>query len=92
MTEKPELQQQDAQSGFASAVVLGLAAYVVFPVLALVTAAMGLVLVLNDRIVPGMVFLAVIMQLWVVGGLWAHFRRRRLMEQAVERIQGKTTD
>lgn len=82
MTEKPQLPQQDTQSGFADAVVFGLAAYVVFPVLALVTAIMGLILVLNDRIVPGMVFLALIMQLWVAGGIWAHSRRRRLMQQA----------
>lgn len=87
MTEKPELQQDAAQAGFTNAVVLGMAAYVVFPVLALVTAVLGLILILNDRLVPGMVFLAIIMQLWVAGGLWAHFRRTKVLNRAAGLVE-----
>lgn len=87
MTEKPELQQDAAQTGFTNAVVLGMAAYVVFPVLALVTAVLGLVLILNDRLIPGMIFLAIILQLWVAGGLWTHFRRRKVLERTAVLVQ-----
>lgn len=92
MTQKPELQQHAAQTGFSNAVVLGLAAYVVFPVLALITAVMGLVLILNDRLVPGLIFLAVILQAWVIAGLWTHLRRRKILDRAarvVERQAGE---
>ncbi len=87
MTEKPELQQDAAQTGFTNAVILGMAAYVIFPVLALVTAVLGLVLILNDRLVPGMVFLAIILQLWVAGGLWTHFRRKKVLNRAAGLVE-----
>ncbi len=66
-------------NGAPSAVVLGMVGYVIFPILALVTVALGFILVLNDRLVPGLIFILIIAQVWVIGGLWAHFRRRRLV-------------
>ncbi|GGE69217.1 NF038396 family protein [Nesterenkonia cremea] len=92
MTDKPELQHDAAQAGFANAVVLGLAAYVVFPVLALITAVMGLVLILNDRLVPGLIFLAVILQAWVVAGLWTHFRRTKILNRDTRVVERQTRE
>ncbi|MGJ9425842.1 NF038396 family protein [Nesterenkonia halotolerans] len=66
-------------SGAPSSVVLGMVGYVIFPILALVTVALGFILVLNERLVPGLIFILIIAQVWVIGGLWAHFRRRRLL-------------
>lgn len=66
-------------SGAPSTVVLGMVGYVIFPILALVTVALGFILVLNERLVPGLIFILIIAQVWVIGGLWAHFRRRRLL-------------
>ncbi len=65
------------ESGFASPLVLGIAGYVIFPILALVTATLGFLLVLNDQLVAGVVFLVVLLQIWVVCGIWAHVVRRR---------------
>ena len=80
MTEQRNSGDTTATHSSSSATVLGMAAYVIFPVLALVTAALGFILVLNDRLVPGLVFILIIAQIWVIGGLWAHFRRRRLTQ------------
>lgn len=92
MTEKPELQQNAAQTGFTNAVVLGLAAYVVFPVLALITAVMGLVLILNDRLVPGLIFLIVILQAWVIAGVWTHLRRKKILDRTARMVERQTRE
>ena len=68
---------QADESGFASPLVLGIAGYVIFPILALVTAALGFILVLNDQLIAGVVFLVVVLQIWVIGGIWAHAVRKR---------------
>ncbi|MGJ9373007.1 NF038396 family protein [Nesterenkonia sp. CF4.4] len=59
---------------------LGLGGYLILPFLALFTVTLGFVLVLNDRILPGLAFLFVA-QIWVAGGLWAHLSRRRLLQE-----------
>lgn len=89
MTQKPELQGPGPQDAFTSAVVLGMAAYLVLPILAVVTAVMGLILVLNDRLVPGVIFVALITQVWIACGLWAHFRRRKVLHAATDQNTGE---
>lgn len=52
-------------------------ALIAFPVLAFVCAVMGLVLVLQGKVVVGLVFLLVLTQVFAVGGLITWNRRRR---------------
>ncbi|GAA1148964.1 NF038396 family protein [Nesterenkonia lutea] len=72
-----------ARENSSRLLMLGLGGYLVLPILALVTVTLGFILVLNDRLVPGLGFLFVA-QIWVAGGLWAHLSRRRLLRGASE--------
>ncbi|MCH8560566.1 NF038396 family protein [Nesterenkonia sp. LB17] len=72
-----------SQASSTNLMMLGLGGYLILPFLALFTVTLGFVLVLNDRIIPGLVFLFVA-QLWVAGGLWAHLSRRRLLQEIKE--------
>lgn len=69
-----------SQASSTNLMMLGLGGYLILPFLALFTVTLGFVLVLNDRIVPGLAFLF-IAQIWVAGGLWAHLKRRRLLQE-----------
>lgn len=75
MTENPHR----SENGFDSPLVLGLAAYVIFPILGIVTAAMGMILILNDNVTAGIIFVVLLAQLWVAGGLWTHLRRKKVL-------------
>lgn len=55
-------------------------AFVACPVLGLVTAVMGLVLILSGSVVPGVVFLVILTQVFVVGGIWASRKRSSLLQ------------
>lgn len=74
---------QTSQATSTNLMMLGLGGYLILPFLALFTVTLGFVLVLNDRIIPGLAFLFVA-QLWVAGGLWAHLKRRRLLQEIKE--------
>lgn len=76
-------QDQAAQATSTNLMMLGLGGYLILPFLALFTVTLGFVLVLNDRILPGLAFLFVA-QIWVAGGLWAHLKRRRLLQEIKE--------
>ena len=65
--------------GFLNRQTLTFIAFILAPVLGLVTAVMGLVLVLQDKVVAGVVFLVVLTQVFVVLGLWAYAQRRKLL-------------
>lgn len=52
-------------------------ALVAFPVLAFACAVLGLILVLQGKVVAGLVFLLVLTQLFAVGGLITWNRRKR---------------
>lgn len=80
MTEKPQPHASAAPTGFASAAVLGFIAYAMMPILALITAVMGLVLVVRENVPAGIAFLAM-MQVFVVVGIVVHVKRRRLVER-----------
>ncbi len=71
----------DAQTGFLNRQTLTFIAFILAPVLGLVTAVMGLVLVLQDKVVAGVVFLVVLTQVFVGLGLWAYAQRRKLLDR-----------
>ncbi|MBO0594210.1 dihydrofolate reductase [Nesterenkonia sp. E16_7] len=79
----PNTSQAASQATSTNLTMLGLGGYLILPFLALFTVTLGFVLVLNDRILPGLAFLFVA-QLWVAGGLWAHLKRRRLLQEIKE--------
>lgn len=89
MTDHPRMTSEPAQAGFADAVVLGFAAYLVFPILAVITAAFGAILLARGSVVAGVVFFG-LMQLWVVGGLLTHLARRRRLHSATADISEST--
>ncbi|WP_022873776.1 NF038396 family protein [Nesterenkonia alba] len=86
MTDKPELQSDSAQEGFTQAVLLGFVAYLLMPILALATVAVGLMLVFDGATVAGVIVLAAVTQLWVAGALWMHIKRGRLLRAAAEEV------
>lgn len=55
-------------------------AFVACPVLGLVTAVMGLVMILSGDVIPGVIFLVVLTQVFVVGGIWATRKRSSLLK------------
>lgn len=57
-------------------------ALVAFPVLAFVCAVMGLILVLQGKVLAGLVFLLVLTQVFALGGLITWNRRRRARQEA----------
>nr|WP_231366426.1 NF038396 family protein [Zhihengliuella flava] len=59
---------------------LFLLGYMLFPLLALICAALGLWMVLTDQTVGGLIVLLVVTQVFAVGAIWAIGRRRRVME------------
>lgn len=62
--------------------VLGLLGYVIFPTLAVVTAVLGVMLLIEQNLGPALL-LFVLLQLWLLGAVLAHLRRRRsLQDQA----------
>ena len=67
--------------GFLNRQTLTFIAFILAPVLGLVTAVMGLVLVLQDKVVAGVVFLVVLTQVFVGLGLWAYAQRRKLLDR-----------
>lgn len=90
MTDHPHVSSAPAQAGFADAVVLGFAAYLVFPILAVITAAFGAILLARGSVVAGVVFFG-LMQLWVVGGLLTHLARRRRLQAAAAEVAATDT-
>jgi len=59
---------------------LAFIAFVACPVLGLVSAVMGLVMILTGDVAMGVVFLVVVAQVFVLGGLWATRKRRSLLQ------------
>jgi hypothetical protein len=55
-------------------------AFIACPVLGLVTAVMGLVMILSGDVVPGVIFLVVLTQVFVAGGIWASRKRSSLLQ------------
>jgi hypothetical protein len=53
-------------------------AFIACPVLGLVTAVMGLVMIFTDNVVMGVVFLVLLTQVFIFGGLWATLKRKSL--------------
>ena len=69
---------------WASATTLGFIAYVIFPTLAVVTAVFGVVLALRENLTGSLLFFA-LLQLWLIGGILVHTRRRRLPARTSEK-------
>jgi uncharacterized membrane protein YpjA len=57
-------------------------AFVACPVLGLVTAVMGLVMILSGDVIPGVIFLVVLTQAFVFGGIWATRKRSSLTQDS----------
>ncbi|NUL48544.1 hypothetical protein F7P69_25540 [Cellulosimicrobium funkei] len=57
-------------------------AFVACPILGLVTAVMGLIMIFTDNVVMGVVFLVVLTQVFIFGGLWATLKRKSLTEDS----------
>lgn len=55
-------------------------AFVACPILGLVSAVMGLVMIFTDNLVMGVVFLVLVTQVFIVGGIWALMKRRSLTQ------------
>lgn len=72
----------DAAAG-SSAGALTFIAYVIFPTLAVVTAVFGVVLATRENLAGSLLFLA-LLQLWLIGGIVAHIRRRRLTARSTD--------
>lgn len=53
-------------------------AFIACPILGLVTAVMGLVMIFTDNLVMGVIFLVVLTQVFIFGGLWALMKRKSL--------------
>lgn len=68
----------EAPGTFADARVLGFIAYVIFPTLAVVTAVFGVVLALKENLAGSLLFFG-LLQLWLIGGILVHTRRRRVV-------------
>lgn len=75
----PATRDAEDTGGFLNRQTLTFIAFILAPVLGLVTAVMGLVLVLQDKVVAGVVFLVVLTQVFVVLGLWAYAQRKKLL-------------
>ena len=75
----PATRDAEGTVGFLNRQTLTFIAFILAPVLGLVTAVMGLVLVLQDKVVAGVVFLVVLTQVFVVLGLWAYAQRKKLL-------------
>lgn len=73
-----ERSPQPDSPGFLNHQTLAFLAFILAPVLGLVTAVMGLIFVLQGHTVIGVVFLVLITQVFVALGLWANARRRSL--------------
>ena len=73
----------EAPGAFADARVLGFIAYVIFPTLAVVTAVFGVVLAFRQNLAGTLLFFG-ILQLWLIGGILAHNRRRRHLADTSE--------
>lgn len=71
------MAKDDGHSGLLDGDALTFLALIAMPVLAFVCAVLGLVLVLQDKTVAGLVFLLVLTQVFAVGGLLAWNRRKR---------------
>ncbi|WP_044493798.1 NF038396 family protein [Nesterenkonia massiliensis] len=85
MTEKPELTPQPAQSGFTNAALMGFMAYLLFPLMALMTVIFALMLISDD--LPGAgIALIIVSQVWVGAGIWGHFHRKKLLRQSAQEM------
>lgn len=67
----------DEKAPLLDAQAVSLLTLIAFPVLAFVCAVMGLILVLQGKVVAGVVFLVVLTQVFAAGGLITWNRRRR---------------
>lgn len=56
-------------------------ALIACPILALVCAGMGLVFILQGHLIVGVLFILVLAQVFVAGGLWASSRRKRARDE-----------
>ncbi|GAB3758048.1 hypothetical protein GCM10027591_07220 [Zhihengliuella somnathii] len=59
---------------------LFLLGYMLFPLLALIFAALGLWMILTGQKVGGLIVLLVVTQVFAFGSIWAIGRRRKVME------------
>lgn len=59
---------------------LFLLGYMLFPLLALIFAALGLWMILTDQKIGGLIVLLVVTQVFAFGSIWAIGRRRKVME------------
>lgn len=73
MTEKNKYR------GFFDAQTLTFLALIALPILGLVTAVMGFIFILQGHLVAGLIFLLVLTQVFIFGGLWAYTKRKRDM-------------
>lgn len=71
------MAKDDGWNGLLDGDALTFLALIAMPVLAFVCAVFGLILVLQDKTVAGLVFLLVLTQVFAVGGLLAWNRRKR---------------
>ena len=55
-------------------------AFIACPLLGLITAIMGVVFIVTGKTILGIVFLVLITQVFILGGLWALRRRQSLIE------------
>ncbi|MFC7401138.1 NF038396 family protein [Citricoccus sp. GCM10030269] len=55
-------------------------AFIACPILGLVTAVMGLVMIFTDNVIMGVVFLVLLTQVFIAGGVWATLKRRSLTQ------------
>lgn len=54
-------------------------AFIACPVLGLVSAVMGLVMILSGDVIPGVIFVVVLTQVFVVAGVWTTRKRNSLL-------------
>ncbi len=73
----PAPSPQNEQKPFFDKDMLSFLALIAFPILALVSAVFGLILVVQGHILGGLLFLLVLTQAFAIGGLVVWTRRRR---------------
>lgn len=64
--------------GLMNKTTLTFIAFIACPILGLVTAVMGLVMIFTDNLVMGVVFLVLLTQVFIFGGIWALMKRKSL--------------
>lgn len=82
MTDPSHSPGPENNSGLLDSQSVTFLALIACPILGLVSAAMGFVFILQDQLIIGLIFILVLAQIFIAGGLWAYSRRKKSAGQS----------